>query len=85
MKLVWTEPFLDDFRALPQRIQRQVLSKLELLAGNLLHPSLRVKRVKGHEGLYEASVNMQYRLLFRVLDEGLVLDRVGTHKVFNRI
>ncbi|MBU0608585.1 MAG: type II toxin-antitoxin system RelE/ParE family toxin [Armatimonadetes bacterium] len=85
MKLVWTEPFLDDFRALPERLQRRVLAKLELLAANLLHPSLRVKRVQGRVGLYEASVNMQYRLIFRLGDDTLVLHRLGTHKVFSEI
>lgn len=37
--------------------------KLSLFAENPLHPSLRVKRIQGADGLFEFSVNMDIRVI----------------------
>lgn len=83
MNLVLTEPFEEDLRALPASLQRRTLAKLALLKANLLHPSLRVKKMRGRKDIYEASVNMSYRFLFRVEGDNLILERVGPHKILD--
>jgi mRNA interferase RelE/StbE len=85
MRPVWTEPFLDDFLQLPEALQRRVLRKLGLLGQNLTHPSLRVKKLRGREGVYEGSVNMSYRFLFRIEGDNLILERIGPHKILDEV
>lgn len=60
-------------------------NKLRLLAENPLHPSLRVKRIQGSAGLFECSVNMDIRIIWRL--EGnvltLLLD-IGHHDILKK-
>jgi mRNA interferase RelE/StbE len=84
-----TEPtpeFLRLLRKLPQRVREATDRKLELFAGSPRHPSLRLKRVRGTETLWEISVNMQYRIVMEfVTEDHAVLLYVGTHQVFSRL
>lgn len=70
-------------RALPESLQRRTLLKLALLKTNLVHPSLRVKKMQGRKGIYEASVSMGYRFLFRLEGDDLILERIGPHKILD--
>lgn len=83
MKRVLTKRFTADFLELPQSLQRLTLRKLELLEENLLHPSLRVKKMRGVGDIYEGSVNMSYRFMFEIDGDRLVLLRIGPHKVLD--
>jgi mRNA interferase RelE/StbE len=85
MKLIRTDRFLADYRKLPAQAQRRVDRKLEYLAQNIAHPSLRVKRVRKHKDVYEGSVSMEYRFLFLIADEGYVLLRIGRHDILERV
>jgi len=79
-----SERFSRDYRALPASVRRQTDRKLLYLAESISHPSLRVKHVRGREGVFEGSVNMSYRFLFRVTDDGYVLLRIGRHSILDR-
>lgn len=70
MRLIRTQRFLDDYRKLPAQIRKQTDRKLRYVAENVGHPPLRVTRVRNHEGVYEGSINMAYRMLFLIADEG---------------
>ena len=59
----FTERFKKHFSALTQTERKQLMKKLELLAENPLHPSLRTKRIQGTSDLYECSVNMDIRII----------------------
>lgn len=80
-KLKYTKVFTKDFKKLSKYEQKAVAQKLKLLADNPSYPSLRTKKVQGFDDLFEMSVNMDIRILWR--DEGnviiLLLD-VGHHK-----
>lgn len=79
MELVFTRPFTRDYKKLPQHIQRNVDRKLELLLQDMRYPSLRAKKVKGYEDVWEGSITTNYRFFFRVERGKYVLLRVGTH------
>jgi len=83
MKLLPTKSFQKDYERLPQHIQRQTDRKLELLLTNPRHPSLRTKKVRGeirgHRDVFEGSISMNYRFIFRIEGECYVLLRCGTH------
>lgn len=80
-ELKYTKEFADDLRRLSKTEQKQVASKLKLLMQEPFYPSLRTKKVQGLDGIFEMSVNMDIRILWRY-ENGviiLLLD-VGHHK-----
>ena len=80
-KLKYTKTFEKDLKNLTSNEQKTVSNKLKLLMENPFHPSLRTKKVKGINNLFEMSVNMDIRILWRY-ENGviiLLLD-VGHHK-----
>ena len=79
MKLEPTPRFEEDYLSLPLHIQTQVDQKLRLLRENIRHPSLRVKKIRRHKNLWEASVTMKYRISFEITEDAYVLRTVGIH------
>jgi mRNA-degrading endonuclease RelE of RelBE toxin-antitoxin system len=73
-----TETFKKLYGELPGHIQKKVKKALRLLAENPRHPSLRSKPIEGAPGIYEASVDIQYRMTYeRLLGDVLRLRVVG--------
>ena len=64
--------------------EHTALRKLAMLGENLAHPSLRVKRVRSREGVYEGSINMDYRFLFLIEGDVCTLLRVGRHDILDK-
>lgn len=85
MKLIRTQRFLEDYEKLPAQVQKQTDRKLHYLAKNVAHPSLRVKRVRKYEEVYEGSINMDYRFLFLITSEGYLLLRIGRHNILEKL
>ena len=79
MELVFTKPFIKDYQKLPKNIQGNLDRKLSFLLQNMRHPSLRVKKVRGYNDVWEGSITMNYRFFFRQAEDKYVLLRVGTH------
>jgi len=80
MKIVFTKPFVEDYRNLPHNIQLQVDKSLSLLAENPKHPSLKIKKIQGIAGnILEGRVSRNYRFTFHVEKDTYLLRRVGPH------
>lgn len=80
MTIEWSEPFRKDFRRLPKIIQSLFGEKLRLAVDSqFTHPSLRIKKIKGHPFIWEGSVTMNYRFTFHKIEKGIFLRRIGTH------
>lgn len=80
-KLKFTNAFEKNLKKLSPKEQKAVAQKLQLLIQNPFYLSLRTKKVQGIENVFEMSVNMNIRILWRY-DNGviiLLLD-VGHHK-----
>lgn len=80
-KLKYTKEFEKNLKSLTKQEQKMVANKLKLLVQNPFYPSLRTKKVQGFEGVFEMSVNMDIRILWKY-ENGviiLLLD-VGHHK-----
>jgi len=56
MKLLRTDAFKEDYKRLPLPTQAKFENKIKLFVKNIHHPSLRVKKMKGHQNRWEASV-----------------------------
>jgi mRNA interferase RelE/StbE len=75
-----TERFEEAFSKLPEEIRKKVIKALRLLATDPRHPSLRTKPVQGAEGIYEARIDLSYRMTYsRLPGDVLQLRVVGRH------
>jgi mRNA-degrading endonuclease RelE of RelBE toxin-antitoxin system len=73
------------YRALPKDLQNRADKAFELLRQSPQHPSLRLKKVKGHDGLWSARVGQDYRVLATEEVGGLHWFWIGSHAEYDRI
>jgi mRNA interferase RelE/StbE len=66
-EFTFTPRFQKHFKGLTAQEKKQLKNKLELLAQNPFHPSLRTKRIQGTTDLFECSVNMDIRIILHLL------------------
>ncbi|MEW6275363.1 MAG: hypothetical protein AB1556_09670 [Bacillota bacterium] len=79
MKFQRTERFKRMYRQLGTDQQKAIQKALRLLAENMHHPSLRVKRVQGTKGIWEASATMALRITFQWEKNLIILRNCGEH------
>lgn len=79
MRIDRTEAFKKDFQQLSPHIQNLFDNKIRLFIQNIKHPSLRVKKMQGHENRWEASINMFYRFTFEIHNDQYLFRRIGPH------
>ena len=80
MQLLLTERFRRAYRALSVQDRKRVRKALHLMAGDLRHPSLVVKRMQGTTKIWEARASRSLRITFEVDGQTLVLRNVGHHQ-----
>jgi mRNA interferase RelE/StbE len=79
MKAKYQEGFIKSYSKLPLEIQKIFEKKFELMKLNLRHPSLRIKKIRGYEDVFEGSINMQYRFTFHFIEDGIMFRKIGNH------
>ncbi len=80
-KLKYTKEFQKDLAALSKSEQKITARKLEILVQNPSYPSLRTKRLKGFDSVFESSINMDIRILWSFQNgEIILLLTIGHHK-----
>ena len=84
MKICYTERFEKDFKTLSPNIRKVTTQKLRLLEKNVRHPSLRVKKVQKFEGIFEGSINKNFRFLFLITSDSYTLLRIGKHDILEK-
>lgn len=72
-KLKYTKEFEKNLKSLTKQEQKLVANKLRLFIQNPFYPSLRTKKVQGIDNLFEMSVNMDIRILWKYEDGIIVL------------
>lgn len=80
-KLKYTKEFEKNLKFLTSQEQKMIINKLKILVQNPFYPSLRTKKVQGLDGVFEMSVNMDIRILWKY-ENGIIilLLDVGHHK-----
>lgn len=70
--------------ALPKTIQKKAFKVEKLFRENPFHPSLRLHKLKGKlEGLWSISVDRKNRIIFKPLENGLILFiSIGMHAIY---
>ena len=85
LQITFTDRFLKHFKNLTETERKQFRSKLAIFQENPLHPSLRVKRIRGTDSLFEFSVNMDIRVIWFYENQTLVaFVDIGHHDVLKQ-
>lgn len=71
-ELKYTERFKKSLKRLSKQECKAVIKKLELLRQDPFYPSLRTKKVQGLANVFEMSVNMDIRIIWRY-ENGVIL------------
>ena len=81
-RFTFTHRFQKHFKPLAAQEKKQLMKKLQLLAKNPAHPSLRTKRIQGTDDLFESSVNMDIRIIWHFENnEMIILGDIGHHDI----
>ena len=84
-KITYTPRFKKSFSNLTNVEKQQFQKKMEIFIENVLHPSLRTKKLQGQKNLYESSINMDIRIIWYFENEELiVLIDIGHHDVLKK-
>ena len=83
MKISFTKPFKRDYQRLPKNIQKQIDEQIVRLLDDPGHPSLRVKKMEGHQSIWEARITGGYRMTFQIDGDIYLLRRAGSHDILN--
>ena len=85
-KIVVSRAFEKNLKKLTFIEQKHVAEKLKILQINPRHSSLRTKKIKGFEGLFECSVNMDIRILWRYKGTEIIVTLdIGHHSILNKL
>jgi mRNA interferase RelE/StbE len=79
MRLVLTERFKHAYLSLEHEDQARVKKALRWMAKDLKYPSLRVKKIQGTTGIWEARASRSLRKTFQMEEGALLLRNVGHH------
>lgn len=77
MRVARTERFKAAYMELMPSSQQQARKAIRLLRENPRHPSLRVKKIKGTEGIWEARASRSIRMTFQVHGDLIILRNIG--------
>lgn len=79
MRFQYTRRFERAYAGLSERDAERVRNALRLLETNPGHPGLRVKKIQGTGGIWEARAGLSIRLTFERRDDSIILRNVGPH------
>jgi hypothetical protein len=79
MPIQFTERFVKQYERLPKVIQRKVDKALRLLDAGFRHPGLRSHSLEGVEGIFEAYVDIKYRMTFERRGDMFIMRNVDNH------
>ena len=79
MKIARTNRFKKAWSLLNERDKKSARKAIENLATNVNYPSLRVKKIKGTDKLWEARASHSLRITFEIDAHIIVLRNIGQH------
>lgn len=79
MNIYFSDHFLKSVRQLPDDIKKSLKEKLGYMADDPKHPSLRTKKIKGNDKIFEASITMNIRMTWEYYEDGILLRNIGGH------
>ncbi|MBU4483261.1 MAG: hypothetical protein L6305_02980 [Actinomycetia bacterium] len=79
MEIYFSERFKKDYKLFSDDIKKTIKAKLKILSENPYHPSLRTKKIKGKEDIFETSINMGIRMTWNYYEGKILLRAIGEH------
>jgi mRNA-degrading endonuclease RelE of RelBE toxin-antitoxin system len=79
LRFIVTERFSRAYHDLPDELQRKADKALRLLQENPKHPSLRIKKIQGTSGIWEARVDRSCRITLEMRSDSFLLRNIGKH------
>jgi len=79
MEIFFSERFKKDYKLFSDDLKKIINSKLKILSENPLHPSLRTKKIKGKEDIFETSISMSIRMTWNYYEVRILLRAIGEH------
>lgn len=84
-EILFSSRFKKSFSKLEDYEKKMFYRKLSIFIENHKHPSLRTKKIKGSEILFESSINMSIRVIWTYQDKNLILMLdIGHHDILKR-
>ncbi len=84
MTIRFLHPFVQDYKKLDPPVRLKVDKLLDLLVRDMKHPSLRVHKMVNRTEVYEARVDVHFRVTFEKNGDVLIMRRVGTHEIYRK-
>ena len=85
MKITYTKRFKKNYKKFSEKDKGIIKKKIKILSLDLIHPSLRTKKIKGTDGLFECSVNMDIRIIWTYYNnEIIILLDIGHHDILEK-
>jgi mRNA-degrading endonuclease RelE of RelBE toxin-antitoxin system len=85
-EILFSSRFKKSFSKLQDTEKKIFYEKLSLFIENHRHPSLRTKKIKGSEILFESSINMSIRVIWTYQGENLILLLdIGHYDILKRL
>ncbi len=79
MKIARTEGFKKAWKQLSGEQKTLARKAIEHLATNIRYPSLRTKKIRGTESIWEARVSRSVRTTFQIEGNIIILRNIGEH------
>ena len=85
LSLIYAPIFVRNLNKLENKLQDEVLEKIEIFKNPDNHKQLKVHKLQGHlKDCYSFSVNYQYRVLFSYSNkEEVNILAIGDHDIYN--
>lgn len=85
LSLIYAPIFVRNLNKLENKLQDEVLEKIEISKNPDNHKQLKVHKLRGHlKDCYSFSVNYRYRVLFSYLNkEEVNILAIGDHDIYN--
>lgn len=85
-EILFSSKFKKSFSKLEVNEKKVFYKKLSLFINNHRHPSLRTKKIKGSEILFESSISMSIRVIWAYKNACLILMLdIGHHDILKRM
>lgn len=79
MNVLLSQRPIEDLAAAPPAVQKAYIKQMNLLARNLMHPSLRAKKYEGAEARWQARVNQDWPFYFTMIPGGYHVTAIVPH------
>jgi len=79
MKIARTERFGKAWRQLSKQEKALARKAITNLAVDMRYPSLRVKKIKGTDRIWEARASQSIRITFEIESDTIILRNIGRH------